>query len=70
VTPETVVGWIRSGELRAFNLAAKSARRPRYKVSADDLNLFLAGRTVVVPATRARLRTAKRQPNADYIEYV
>ena len=39
VSPATVIGWIRSGQLKAANLA--TGHRPRYVVKRDDLNAFL-----------------------------
>lgn len=48
VDPATVICWIRSGELLASNLASRSARRPRYRISRQALDDFLAGRQVQV----------------------
>lgn len=58
VTPESVLAWIRRGELRAFNLGSRTARRPRYKIDPADLEIFLSGRQVMAPvkATRGRRR--------------
>ena len=68
VTPETVLGWIRSGELRGFNLAARTAKKPRFRVDRIDLEAFLAGRTVQSPPKACRRRTQYRP--ADYTEFV
>jgi excisionase family DNA binding protein len=38
VSPETVRGWIESGELEASNLSTSS--RPRYSISAADFLSF------------------------------
>lgn len=48
--PETVVGWIRSGQLKGSNLA--TADRPRYVVQPEDLARFLASRQPQPPAKR------------------
>ena len=40
--PETVVGWIESGQLKGSNLATDY--RPRYVVEPDDLAKFLESR--------------------------
>lgn len=44
VDPDTVRGWIESGELAASNLASRTATRPRWRISREALEAFLAGR--------------------------
>lgn len=61
-----VLAWIANGELRAANVAVKRGGRPRWRVSAADLELFLAGRLAVTP-TQARRRQRRMDP--DLIEY-
>ena len=48
--PETVIGWIKSGQLKGANLATD--HRPRYVVEPDDLAAFLTSRQPQPPATR------------------
>ncbi|HEY0984835.1 helix-turn-helix domain-containing protein [Schlesneria sp.] len=55
--PETVIGWIRSGELKAINLAKRGAMKPRFRVSPDALEAFELARSVV-----PREPTVKRPP--------
>jgi hypothetical protein len=55
--PETVVGWINSGQLKGANLATD--HRPRYVVEPDDLTAFLKSRQPQPPATRK----AKAKPS-------
>jgi len=50
VAPETVVGWIKSGQLKGSNLA--TAARPRYVVQPDDLSSFLKSRQPEPPQPR------------------
>ena len=51
--PETVIEWIKTGYLKASNLA--TGQRPRYMVRPVDLDDFLASRQVPRPnAFRAR----------------
>lgn len=51
--PETVIEWIKTGFLKASNLA--TGQRPRYMVKPADLDAFLASRQVpVAHAFRAR----------------
>ena len=40
VSKETVVGWIKSGELRAIDLALVLGKRPCYRVSEQDIQAF------------------------------
>ena len=59
VDPETVRGWIESGELRASNVASRSATRPRWRISREALEEFLAGREPR-PAVKKRRRSNAR----------
>jgi transposase len=56
ISPDKVVGWIRCGELRGVNIAAKSNGRPRYVVDEADLAMFEQRRTAqpIAPAPRRR----------------
>ena len=66
ISPAKVIAWIRAGELRAINAAARPTGRPRYLIDVADLAEFAARRsTVSPPAPRPRRR---RQP-ADLIEF-
>jgi len=72
-----VLGWIRSGQLRAVNLAASTGagRRDRWRVTAEDLAAFEASRQSGPPAG-ARARPAEprrtkgpgRRETTEYIE--
>ena len=50
VAPETVIEWIKTGFLRASNLA--TGKRPRYVVRPGDLDDFLVSRQI--PRTHLR----------------
>ncbi len=63
VDPSTVIGWIKSGELPASNLASRSATRPRWRISREALEEFLAGREPR-PAVKK-----KRRSNARVIQF-
>ena len=58
VKSEKVIGWIRSGELVAVNVANTGCRRPRYRISSIELEVFLsrrsAGPTPKAPRRRRR----------------
>lgn len=47
VKVETVVGWIKSGELVAICVARRGSLKPRYRVSPDAFATFELSRTVV-----------------------
>lgn len=46
VRPETIVGWIKSGELPAVDVSRLDAIKPRFKVRRADLETFLQRRSV------------------------
>ena len=54
VNPDKVRGWIADGHLRAVNISDGS--RPRYRVSQDDLDAFLAVRSTTKPPKRKQER--------------
>lgn len=60
VSHDTVLDWIRSGQLKAANLA--SGPRPRYVVTPDDLAAFLKSRQPEPPRPRTR---RPRKPPTD-----
>jgi hypothetical protein len=37
ISADKVIGWIRAGELRAVNVAARAGRRPRWRIGDADL---------------------------------
>ena len=57
VSPEKIIGFIRSGELRAINGATNCGGRPRYLVDVTDLALFEQRRSVT-PMPKMRKRRA------------
>jgi excisionase family DNA binding protein len=60
VNADKVLAWIRSGELRAVNVATGLAGRPRWRVSLADLKAFIARRSArPAPAPRRRKRPAE-----------
>lgn len=59
VDPHKIIGFIRSGELPASDLASAGSRRPRYRIHVADLEAFLAKRAAgPVPRATRRRRTA------------
>jgi excisionase family DNA binding protein len=55
VDPATVIGWIRSGEMKASNVG-KGSQRPRYRIQQSDLDAFLRKRQPEKPAARKSCR--------------
>jgi len=49
-----VHAWIRSGELKAINLAEKIGGRPRWKVEPAEWEAFKGRRATTPPMVRAR----------------
>lgn len=65
VSEEKVIGWVRRGELRAINLAARRTGRPRWKIAYADLVAFESARAAVpAPPT-----TRRRRKSSDVTEY-
>ena len=66
VAVHTVLGWIRSGELRAVNVGRQpGAKKPRWRISQAALEAFEALRTPTV----AQPRTRRPKRSADVIEF-
>jgi excisionase family DNA binding protein len=60
VSEHTVLGWIRSGELRAVNVGRRpGGKKPRWRITQEALEAFERARTPAPPLPRAR---RKRQP--------
>ncbi|MGA2259562.1 MAG: helix-turn-helix domain-containing protein [Thermoguttaceae bacterium] len=51
-----IIGWIRSGELRAINAAAKRGGRPRYLIDVEDIQAFEQVREVLPACPQRRVR--------------
>ena len=66
VTVHTVLGWIRSGELRAVNVGRRlGAKKPRWRVSQEALDAFEQLRT---PASAQPTATRRKRPS-EVIEF-
>jgi hypothetical protein len=57
VCVDKVLNFIRSGELRAFNVASKTSKRPRYRISVAEVERF-------EQETRAAASPAQKPPEA------
>jgi excisionase family DNA binding protein len=57
VEEHTVLGWIRSGELRALNVGRTlGKKKPRWRITAEALAAFELLRTPTPPPPRTRRR--------------
>lgn len=56
VDPAKIVHWIKTGELRAVNLATDRNGRPRYAIDIADVAIFEAARAVQPPTPWVRRR--------------
>ncbi len=56
ISPDKVLTWIRSGQLRAVNVATHRGGRPRYLIDAEDVEVFEKKRQVTadLPVRRGR----------------
>lgn len=68
VADKAVLDWIRSGELRAVNLARTPNGRPRYAIEVADIEAFERSREVI-PAEPTPKRV-RRRAAADVREFV
>jgi hypothetical protein len=66
ISVDKVLNFIRSGELRAFNVAAKNSKRPRYRIPLESVRQFeeqtRAAAVAEAPAAPASARRRKRVP--------
>jgi excisionase family DNA binding protein len=65
VDPSTVIGWIRTRELKASNVG-KGGQRPRYRIQQADLGAFMRKRQ---PAEKPAVRKSRRKHDDDVIEF-
>lgn len=66
VKPEKIVAWIRTGELRAMNVAQRAGGRPRYRINPADLADF-ENRRAIISTTKPAPR--KRRHDGDVIQF-
>lgn len=66
VKPSKIIGFITREELRAIDVSERGSKRPRWRVSPDDLKAFLASRSNQKPAAPVARRRRARAPLVDY----
>jgi excisionase family DNA binding protein len=62
VGPDTVRGWIATGQLKARNLARKMGSRPVWRIERDALDEFLRRRETAPKVPTVRRRPEERAP--------
>lgn len=60
ISSDKVLGWIRSGQLKARNVS--NGTRPRYNISRDDLKLFR-------PPAEKLVKRSRRKPDPSITQY-
>lgn len=66
VSEHTVLGWIRSGELRAVNVGRRpGGKKPRWRIPQTELEAFELARITTPPPPQ---RSRRKRP-ADVIEF-
>ena len=65
VSAAKILHWIRSGELRAIDIARRRGGRPRYLIDRADIAAFEAVRQVVVKPRISR----RRKPYSTVIKF-
>ena len=60
VVEHTVLAWIRSGELRAFNAGTARGARPTWRILPDAVDEFVAARSSA-PVPEPKRATRKRR---------
>lgn len=66
VSVHKVLRWIETGELTAVNVAATTSTRPRWRISQEALDAFIAARQSR-PAAPAPARARKRAGGKEYV---
>ncbi len=61
ISPDKILVWIHSGELRAINAATQRGGRPRYLIDERDIAVF-EQRRCVEPKTRQSRRVRRSSP--------
>lgn len=63
VGEHTVLGWIRSGELTAFDVSRNPGGKPRWRISVEALASFELRRTSTPPQPSTTRRRRHKDPH-------
>ncbi len=65
VCVDKILRFIQTGELRAFNVASKESRRPRYRISMEEVRRFEEQtRSAAPPAAATSPSCRRRKPSS------
>lgn len=64
VCVDKVLLFIRTGELRAFNVASPTSRRPRYRISIEEVRRFEEQTRSAAPPSTAKKKTLRRRKSS------
>ena len=63
IRPAKVLAWVRSGELRGYDVTARQGgRRPKYRINPEDLKEFIQRRAIAPSAPVGRPAGPRRIP--------
>ncbi len=60
VSVNTVLAWIKTGELRAINVGGRASKRPRYRISPEAVEQFELSRSVIPALAESATRRLRR----------
>ncbi len=69
LSPAKVVAFIRSGELRAINIANAGCSRPRYLVDREDIAVFEQARRVIPDGGSSTAPRLRRKSSSNIKEF-
>ena len=69
VADAKILAWIRSGELRAVNLARSRNGRPRYAIDVADIEAFERSREVVPLGSGNATRRLRRRADGNVKQF-
>ena len=69
VSPDTVLNWIRTGQLKAYNVASLNSSRPSYRVDPEALEQFKRLRQVLPPPPKQRRRKPRYGSDTTFKRY-
>lgn len=69
VSTHKVLYFIRTGELRAINLAARTCNRPRYSIDVQDIEAFEQARQVIPDGGESTTRKLRRRAVGNITEF-
>jgi hypothetical protein len=64
VCVDKVLRFIQTGELRAFNVASRESRRPRYRISVEEVRRFEEQTRAAAPPRAAKGESPRRRKSS------